>query len=181
MVIILVVIGEIIEVPSLLKLSAQQTSDYGAIEFGTFIKIEISKELVIVAIVSDFKVLNPEINTYPRPKKIDQEDIATLFPDLFDQFPTIISLEVIGYVKDQKVLQDVPPLPPKIYTPIQTMSDPEIFHFHQDKSSNSALMEYILRLRDDNTIKSRESLTKILVTKVTELFGLDVEKILKQL
>ena len=125
--------------------------------------------------------MNPEINTYPRPKKLSQEDLATLFPDLFDQLPTIISLEVIGYVKNNKAIQDVPPLPPKIYIPIQTMSDPEIFHFHQDSSSNSALMEYILRLKEDRSIKSRDSLVKILVTKVTELFGLDSAKILKQL
>ena len=179
--ILLVVIGEIIEVPSLLKFNAQQTSDYGVIEFGTFIKIEIADDFFIVTTISDFRVLNPEINSYPRPKKLSPDDLATLFPDLFDQFPTIISLEVIGYVKGNKAIQDIPPLPPKIYAPIQTMSDPDIFHFHQDNSSNSALMEYILRLKEDNSIKSRDSLVKILVTKVTEVFGLDSEKILKQL
>jgi hypothetical protein len=177
----MVVVGEIIQVPSLLKYEGQQTAEFGAIRFGSFLKVKIEENVYVVVTVSDISINNPSINTFPRPKRIDQDKIVSLFPDLFEQFPTITTLEVLGYVEKNKVYQDIPPLPPKIYSSIETMSDPEIFQFHQDPNSNTALMNYILRLRDESSIVSTDSLIRKMIEKVAQLFSLDAEKILRQL
>lgn len=138
-------IGEVTEVRSLLEYRFQQTEDSKKVAFGTFVKVE-HEDYTVLGVIADIEIRNPSLGTYPRPKRLDA-DVRHVFPDLFDQFPTFVSVACLGYwTKESGWIQDIPLYPPQVYKDVVVALDTDVEAFCRPGSE--VVLDFVLLLKE---------------------------------
>lgn len=171
------VIGEVVSVPSLVQFEFQQISGGDKVAFGNFVITE-DKGQELVGIIIDICILNPNMATFPKPKRLpDSIAVKSVFPDLIEQYPTIITVYVLGYFNKGVPKQDIPLRPPNIYQKIYLLENEKIKQFHLSKDENGQekpIMHYLYRLESLDRKEFSDAIIKILNEKIQHLFGIEI-------
>ncbi len=171
------VIGEVVNVESLTSVQIQQIEGGDEVKLGKFVFIEGHN---IIGVLGDISILNPEFGSYPRPKRLpDNIEIANLYPDLVEQFPTIITVYVLGYFNNNQFYQEIPFRPPSIYTKVRFATQEEIINFHKSDNDELPQLSYLMRLQEFNRTPVMDTLLRILLSNISDLFDITIEEILE--
>lgn len=175
------IIGEVVSVPSLVEFEFQQTNGGILVEFGHFVKTKGQTNVTLVGIIIDIRILNPFLNQFPRPKRLPEgHAISSVFPDLVEQYPTVIDVFIIGYISsNNQIIQDIPLRPPNLYQPVELMGDEEIKTFHL-LDGDVPTVNYLFRLQHlENQDFAQAAFNRVL-TKLQTLFNVDFKELLEQ-
>jgi len=173
------IIGEVVLVDSLTKFQIQQIAGGEDVELGKFIITERNK---IFGILGDIIIQNPDFGTYPRPKRLPNDlDIGSIYPDLIEQFPTIITVYVLGHFENENVYQTIPLRPPQIYDKVRLATNEEIRSFHKVSENQFPRLEYLLRIQEFEQSPIMDTLLRTLITKLAETFQIDPEEVMEVL
>ncbi len=170
-------IGEIMTVDSLTRYEMQQTIDTEDVSLGRFVYVE---ERGIIGVIGDIRVNNPYAGQFPRPKNLpDDTRLDAIFPDLVEQFPTIVTIHVLGYTNGGKYVQDIPPRPPAIYDKISLADKDMIRQFHLSEDGQP-LINYLIRLMWENN-PVIDAMIKNIISQISAIFNIEVEEIMEVL
>jgi hypothetical protein len=101
--------------------------DYG---FGAFIGIEQEDGGLLVGLIANTMLLNPEFGNLG-PRLSPQDELAVFSPDYLAEQATLVAITVIGAMPAEgPVLQGVPPVSACIDARVRRLTDAEVRAFH---------------------------------------------------
>ena len=168
-------IGEVVEVLSLNQIKIQQVDKMDEVSLGKFVVVEPKN---LIGVLGDISIKNPHLESYPRPKKISPVPIKSLFPDLLEQYPTIITVFVLGYIESTEYFQAVPTRPPQIYDQVRFATVEEIKNFHQSEENEIPQLNYLIQLQAFEQSAIIDALIRIIIQQIGAIFHIDAEEIL---
>jgi hypothetical protein len=124
--------------------------DYG---FGTFVKLETQERHWAVGIVYNSQLLNPLfMNMGPR---LSSEPDPLFTPDLVNETRTLLWTVLIGSLEADNELnygqQGIPRIVVPVNTPVTTMSQTDMHHFHLNRDRRAQFCYYNHLLRFGGT------------------------------
>lgn len=170
------IVGEVVNVDSLTQFQMQQTNGGDEVKLGSFVIIE---ENQVVGVIGDISVLNPNMGSYPRPKRLPEDSkLPSIFPDLVEQFPTIVNVYVLGYSILEITIQEIPIRPPQIYNKVRLLTEDEIKNFHINNETELPYLNYLIRLQmEQSPIIDR--MIRLLLENVANSFDITLDEILE--
>jgi len=129
---------------------APNADDYG---FGTFVKLETEERHWAIGIVYNSQLLNPMfMNTGPR---LSSEPDPLFTPDLINETRTLLWTVLVGSLEQENGspfgVQGIPRVVVPVNTPVSTMTQEEIYHFHLNPERRSQFCYYSHLLRCGGT------------------------------
>ncbi|KAM3096232.1 hypothetical protein ACKFKG_11270 [Phormidesmis sp. 146-35] len=129
---------------------APNADDYG---FGTFVKLETEDRHWAIGIVYNSQLLNPMfMNTGPR---LSSEPDPLFTPDLINETRTLLWTVLVGSLEPNNGspfgIQGIPRVVVPVNTPVSTMTQEEIYHFHLNLERRSQFCYYSHLLRCGGT------------------------------
>ncbi len=112
--------------------------DYG---FAQFVKIEITAETLIVGIIYDSILINPEYANFG-PRLSPKPELSSFSPDYLNEQGVLISILLLGSTENGKTLQGVPRRIVPAGLEISAMTREEIVNFHSDEAGGLQLHYY---------------------------------------
>ncbi len=107
---------------------APAPEDYG---FGTFVGVERGDGGLLVGVIYNTTLLNPEFGTLG-PRLSPEEDLAVFTPDYLNEKVTLVAVFILGEVgPDARPRQGVPQMAAAIDARVRRLSDEEITSFHR--------------------------------------------------
>lgn len=131
-------------------MDAPNADDYG---FGTFVKLETEDRHWAIGIVYNSQLLNPMfMNTGPR---LSSEPDPLFTPDLINETRTLLWTVLVGSLEQENGrpfgIQGIPRVVVPVNTPVSTMTQEEIYHFHLNPERRSQFCYYSHLLRCGGT------------------------------
>jgi hypothetical protein len=129
---------------------APNADDYG---FGTFVKLETEDRHWAIGIVYNSQLLNPMfMSTGPR---LSSEPDPLFTPDLITETRTLLWTVLVGSLEQENGspfgVQGIPRVVVPVNTPVSTMTQEEIYHFHLNPERRSQFCYYSHLLRYGGT------------------------------
>jgi hypothetical protein len=112
--------------------------DYG---FAQFVKIEITAETLIVGIIYDSILINPEYANFG-PRLSPKPELSSFSPDYLNEQGVLISILLLGSTENGKTLQGVPRRIVPAGLEVSAMTREEIVNFHSDEAGGLQLHYY---------------------------------------
>ncbi len=112
--------------------------DYG---FAQFVKIEITAETLIVGIIYDSILINPEYANFG-PRLSPKPELSSFSPDYLNEQGVLISILLLGSTENGKTLQGVPRRIVPAGLEVSAMTLEEIVNFHSDEAGGLQLHYY---------------------------------------
>jgi hypothetical protein len=112
--------------------------DYG---FAQFVKIEITAETLIVGIIYDSILINPEYANFG-PRLSPKPELSSFSPDYLNEQGILISILLLGSTENGKTLQGVPRRIVPAGLEVSAMTREEIVNFHSDEAGGLQLHYY---------------------------------------
>jgi hypothetical protein len=112
--------------------------DYG---FAQFVKIEITAESLIVGIIYDSILINPEYANFG-PRLSPKPELSSFSPDYLNEQGILINILLLGSTENGKTLQGVPRRIVPAGLEVSVMTREEIVKFHSDETGGLQLHYY---------------------------------------
>lgn len=98
--------------------------------FGAFIGIEQEDGGLLVGLIANTMLMNPEFGNLG-PRLSPQEELAVFSPDYLAEQATLVAITVIGAIRgDGQTVQGVPPVSAGVDARVRCLTDQEIAAFH---------------------------------------------------
>ena len=103
-------------------------TDYG---FGTFVGIECPDVGLLVGVIANTILMNPEFGNLG-PRLSTRDELAVFSPDYLAERVTLVEVVILGFIdRDGVVLQGVPTLAPQLDARVRVLERDEVLSFHQ--------------------------------------------------
>jgi hypothetical protein len=112
--------------------------DYG---FAQFVKIEIADENLIVGIIYDSILINPEYANFG-PRLSAKPELSSFSPDYLNEQGVLIGILLLGSIENGKISQGVPRRIVPAGLEVSVMTHNDVVQFHSDDTGGLQLHYY---------------------------------------
>lgn len=147
------------------RIDSPKPDDFG---FGSFVKLDSEERHWAVGLVYNSQLFNPMfLNTGPR---LSSEPDPMFTPDLINETRTLLGTVLIGTLKKQNGqsygIHGIPRIIVPVNTPVYTMTETEIYHFHLNPNKRPQFCYYSYLLKCGGIFA--EQLTQQVLTELIE-------------
>jgi hypothetical protein len=140
--------------------------DYG---FAQFVKIKIADENLIVGIIYDSILINPEYANFG-PRLSSKPELSSFSPDYLNEQGVLIGILLLGSIENGKISQGVPRRIVPAGLEVSALTHSEVVQFHSDDSGGLQLHYYSQIVANAGVLASSliESIVEQLSTTASE-------------
>lgn len=120
------------------KLESNEEISERNYRFGQFVKMTTFDDIVIIGVIYNSQLYNPEYGHFGPRLSIPASDNQVFMPDFIEETAVLLDIMLLGWMNQKEVFQELPPWVIPLNTEVTTITGEDFLNFHI--STNEELM-----------------------------------------